>query len=64
MARRLAIAVLLGGAIVVFAFWGLDGLLVYVALAVAVGAFVFAFGSFGDWLQDVSRRRFGDHRES
>jgi hypothetical protein len=64
MARRFAIAALIGGALVVLAFWRLDGLLVYLALAVAVGAFVYAFGSFGDWLQVVSRRRFDDHRQS
>ncbi len=60
MARRIAIAVLVLGGVLVVAFTGFDGLLVFVVLVAVAWAFTAALGSAGEWLQRSSRRRFDD----
>ena len=60
MARSVALAVVVGLAILVAVLWGLTGLAIYVVLALILLGGIYVLGYFGDWIQRTSRGRFDD----
>ena len=60
MAGRVALAVLVLGAIVVSIFAGWGGLVVYLFLAAIAGGVAWGVTTGGEWLQRSSRGRFRD----
>ena len=64
MAARIALGIVLAGAVAVVAAWGWGALWVYVFFAAVAGAVTFGTSVGGGWLTGASRGRFdrGDRR--
>ena len=60
MARRLALAVIVGVGVLVTVLGGWSWLWIYLVLVVLFTAVAYSLGTFGDWLQQSSSRRFDD----
>ena len=60
MARRIVLAVLVLGGVLVAIFAGWNGLLVYAFFAAIAGGLAFAASVGGGWVEGASRGRFDD----
>ena len=60
MARRVALAVIVGVGVLVTVLGGWSWLLIYLVLVVLFTAGAYSLGSAGEWLQNTSRRRFDE----
>ena len=60
MARRLALAAIVGAGVLVTVLGGWSWLWIYLVLVVLFTAVAYSLGSAGEWLQNTSRRRFDD----
>jgi hypothetical protein len=60
MARRVALAVIVGVGVLVTLLGGWSWLLIYLVLVVLFTAVAYSLGSAGEWLQNTSRRRFDE----
>jgi hypothetical protein len=61
-ARRIVLGVLVVAGVVICLAWGWSALAVYVFFVAVSGGLTFAAGLGGEWIRDVSSRRFDDRR--
>jgi hypothetical protein len=62
MAARIALGVVVAGAVAVGLAWGFGALWVYLFFALVAGALTLAATVGGDWLTGASRGRFDDDK--